>query len=69
MKRTIEICRTHKYGSENIKHQLGFSSRIGKAEETTSFDEWDLRWNFNIENKLGVGWHQYSTRVSSLILA
>jgi hypothetical protein len=32
-----------------------------KAEETTStFDEWDLRWNFNIENKLGVGWHQYS---------
>jgi hypothetical protein len=33
-----------------------------KAEETTSTfnDEWDLRWNFNIENKLGVGWHQYS---------
>lgn len=32
-----------------------------KAEETTSTfnDEWDLRWNFNIENKLGVGWHQY----------
>ncbi|PRZ28075.1 L,D-transpeptidase [Flavobacterium granuli] len=33
-----------------------------KAEETTSTfdDEWVLRWNFNIENKLGVGWHQYS---------
>ena len=33
-----------------------------KAEQTTSTfnDEWDLRWNFNIENKLGVGWHQYS---------
>jgi hypothetical protein len=33
-----------------------------KAEKTTSTfnDEWDLRWNFNIENKLGVGWHQYS---------
>ncbi|RXK58865.1 murein L,D-transpeptidase [Lacibacter luteus] len=32
-----------------------------KAEETTSTfnDEWDLRWNFNIENKLGVGFHQY----------
>jgi len=32
-----------------------------KAEETTSTfnDEWDLRWNFNIANKLGVGWHQY----------
>jgi hypothetical protein len=32
-----------------------------KAEKTTSTfnDEWDLKWNFNIENKLGVGWHQY----------
>ncbi|KDN54978.1 L,D-transpeptidase [Flavobacterium seoulense] len=32
-----------------------------KAEQTTSTfnDEWDLKWNFNIENKLGVGWHQY----------
>lgn len=33
-----------------------------KAEQTTSTfnDEWDLRWNFNIANKMGVGWHQYS---------
>jgi hypothetical protein len=33
-----------------------------KAEQTTSTfnDEWDLKWNFNIENKLGVGFHQYS---------
>lgn len=32
-----------------------------KAEQTTSTfnDEWDLRWNFNIANKAGVGWHQY----------
>lgn len=32
-----------------------------KAEETISTfdDEWKLKWNFNIENKLGVGWHQY----------
>ena len=32
-----------------------------KAEKTTSTfnDEWDLKWNFNIANKLGVGWHQY----------
>ncbi len=32
-----------------------------KAEETISTfnDEWDLKWNFNIENKLGVGFHQY----------
>jgi L,D-transpeptidase catalytic domain len=33
-----------------------------KAEETISTfnDEWELKWNFNIENKQGVGWHQYS---------
>ncbi|TRX36111.1 L,D-transpeptidase [Flavobacterium sp. ZT3R18] len=32
-----------------------------KSEKTTSTfnDEWDLRWNFNIANKAGVGWHQY----------
>jgi lipoprotein-anchoring transpeptidase ErfK/SrfK len=32
-----------------------------KAEKTTSTfnDEWELKWNFNIENKLGVGWHEY----------
>ena len=32
-----------------------------KAEESTSTfnDEWNLRWNVNIENKLGIGWHQY----------
>ena len=33
-----------------------------KAEETTSTfdDEWKLRWNFNIENKMGIGFHQYN---------
>lgn len=33
-----------------------------KAEKTTSTvnDEWELLWNFNIANKDGVGWHQYS---------
>jgi hypothetical protein len=32
-----------------------------KAEVTTSTfnDEWELRWNFNVLNKQGVGWHQY----------
>lgn len=32
-----------------------------KAEKTTSTfnDEWELEWNFNIENKLGVGFHEY----------
>ena len=33
-----------------------------KAEETVSTfnDEWNLKWNFNIVNKEGIGWHQYS---------
>ena len=32
-----------------------------KKEEaiSTSNSEWILRWNFNIHNTLGVGWHQY----------
>lgn len=32
-----------------------------KAEETISTfnDEWELKWNFNIENKEGIGFHQY----------
>lgn len=33
-----------------------------KAVKTTSTfnDEWELKWNFNIENKLGVGFHEYT---------
>jgi hypothetical protein len=33
-----------------------------KAEETRSTfnDEWELKWNFNIQNKEGIGWHQYA---------
>lgn len=33
-----------------------------KAKETISTvnDEWKLKWNFNISNKGGVGWHQYA---------
>jgi hypothetical protein len=33
-----------------------------KAEETISTfnDEWKLKWNFNIENKAGIGFHQYA---------
>jgi len=32
-----------------------------KAEETKSTfnDEWELKWNFNVENKLGIGFHEY----------
>ena len=49
-------------GSEKHKTPTGLFFTNWKAEETTSTfdDEWDLRWNFNVENKLGVGWHQYS---------
>lgn len=33
-----------------------------KARHTVSTvnDEWDLYWNFNIQNRQGIGWHQYS---------
>jgi hypothetical protein len=43
-------------GSKIHKHQLDYFFTNWKAEETTStFNEWDLKWNFNIENKEGVG--------------
>jgi len=49
-------------GREKDPTPTGLFYTNWKAEETTSTfnDEWDLRWNFNVENKLGVGWHQYS---------
>ena len=33
-----------------------------KAAQTTSTfnDEWDLKWNFNIENYKGIGFHEYA---------
>jgi hypothetical protein len=48
-------------GREKDKTPTGLFFANWKAEETTSTfnDEWELKWNFNIENKLGVGWHQY----------
>jgi hypothetical protein len=53
-------------GVRNIKHWAFLHD--WKAEETTSTfdDEWDLRWNFNIENKLGVDGINIAYRVSSL---
>lgn len=48
-------------GREHDKTPTGLFYANWKAEETISTvnDEWELKWNFNIENKLGVGWHQY----------
>lgn len=48
-------------GREKDKTPTGLFFTNWKAEKTTSTfnDEWDLKWNFNIENKLGVGFHQY----------
>lgn len=48
-------------GRKADKTPTGLFFSNWKAEKTTSTfnDEWDLKWNFNIANKLGVGWHQY----------
>lgn len=48
-------------GRKKDKTPLGLFYTNWKAEETTSTfdDEWELKWNFNIENELGVGFHQY----------
>ena len=48
-------------GRKNDPTPTGLYFTNWKAEQSTSTvnDEWDLRWNFNIENDLGIGWHQY----------
>jgi len=49
-------------GRKNNKTPTGLFFTNWKAKETTSTfnDEWELHWNFNIENKEGIGFHQYS---------
>lgn len=48
-------------GRKNDPTPTGLFFTNWKAEETTSTfnDEWELKWNFNIENKKGIGFHQY----------
>ncbi len=48
-------------GRENAQTPTGLFFTNWKAEETRSTvdDEWILKWNFNIANQGGVGWHQY----------
>lgn len=48
-------------GRENAQTPTGLFFTNWKAEETRSTvdDEWILKWNFNIANQDGVGWHQY----------
>lgn len=49
-------------GRKKDRTPLGLFFTNWKAEKTTSTfdDEWELKWNFNIENKLGVGFHEYT---------
>ena len=49
-------------GTKQDQTPTGLFYANWKAEETTSTvnDEWELRWNFNVENTEGVGWHQHS---------
>ncbi len=49
-------------GRKKDKTPTGLFFTNWKAEETISTfnDEWKLRWNFNIANKEGIGWHQYA---------
>ncbi|AEA42860.1 L,D-transpeptidase [Fluviicola taffensis] len=48
-------------GRERDQTPRGLFSTNWKAKKTISTfnDEWELRWNFNIMNKEGIGWHQY----------
>jgi hypothetical protein len=49
-------------GREKDQTPTGLFFTNWKARKTTSTfnDEWELKWNFNIMNKEGIGWHQYN---------
>jgi hypothetical protein len=48
-------------GKKATPTPTGLFSANWKAREAISTvnDEWKLKWNFNVWNKGGVGWHQY----------
>lgn len=39
---------------------LYFTNWKGEEVVSTFDDEWVLRWNFNLQNEEGIGWHQYT---------
>lgn len=39
---------------------LFFTNWKGEEIQSSFDDEWILRWNFNIQNEEGIGWHQYA---------
>ena len=45
--------------SSPTKIGLGFTNWKKKIAISTSNSEWKLRWNFNVFNFQGIGWHQY----------
>jgi len=49
-------------GREKDQTPTGLFFTNWKAKKTISTvnDEWELKWNFNILNKGGIGWHQYT---------
>ncbi len=48
-------------GKKNTPTEKGLTFTNWKSEMATSTVDpsWKLGWNFNIYNKLGIGWHQY----------
>ncbi len=49
-------------GREDAQTPRGvyYANWKGEEVQSTVDDEWILKWNFNIANKEGIGWHQYS---------
>lgn len=57
----LTYCGPTNMGRKKDKTPTGLFYTNWKAEKTISTfnDEWELKWNFNIANKLGVGFHEY----------
>ena len=48
-------------GKKSTPTKMGLTFTNWKKEIaiSTSNADWKLRWNFNLFNELGIGWHQY----------
>lgn len=57
----LEIWGPTSMGRKTKQTPEGLYFANWKAKETISTvdDEWKLKWNFNIQNRQGIGWHQY----------
>ena len=69
-KRESHQVGTYQYGQKATPTKVGLTLPIGRRKSLSvpwNLD-WKLRWNFNLYNYLGIGWHQYDLLASCFTL-